>query len=983
MTSDQIISSIKAPIDHPLFFPRVFALVAKKRQKKENELASAICEEYEELSRRLDRTQLQESCSVRNVLRTRKLAQLLINEKGDLQVDLLEKAIPILEMHLYSLGPQRQYDAKRQEHLLKVLKVLSSEKKLALYFKKFERPISNRWAEEIIRDTLQLPAGTVITDAHAKQAVLSAWLCLLRQNVGSCFATAPAEIVHGEQPEQFLQDLLDLLSTGRLKRIFGGVEYSVPLSASWGSGDFSKPIFLRISSSRGVEPEVWYSPGLIAALIAIGFIGTEETLKSKIKRLENWMIPFIQQRSHPYPYCILTAEEIIRAIVLQMLGLTEKNLMEFEARPRVPVQPQLIVQVAKDKKNSGTLGERCNRFYFLFAAAKNAFIGLADNALLKAWEFTLASFSETKFEFARWNLYASLGLKTNEPNGIGQCIHQIIQEKLDQANQKVQEVQYEYETVFTMVKTLEARMRHTSTEKELQWLRMEYQSRRNEFFFLEEQRDGLQEEARRLVDLYDLLYEQYVNLFKDYFQEVYDADLHEISTSPYDDSPAGYRLLYKHGRSNTSQWTLIKNPTDFIESLASFFTATEPQISHMLEGERIKRDFGIIVTAIINHVKTNEFLESAFHRMAAAHNAPIIKNPLEHLDKVEKKPWVYTSGGTMRTLTSCYFRIEGQPKVEEKWVESEVELLVFLADVLKHMPSKMTQPYVEGKRKSILMESPTHAFLLEPMSSSFREAWGLEEYTYTSIRDRFIRPAEMFIESMLINNDMIDALIQLLSEKIPENLEPRFKTILKQIKGPITPPFLRHAILQAVATDRGLSYGQRTVLSADDLDNFLYSTLPFFPSYQLKDRLHRILTLLPDISSEKTDEILRLFDQLPQTYGGNRYLSSQQLQNICKALLCLNGMTTTASVDYHLQIALAAQKLGYAMPAPIIFADTNWVKDEFGFLVNPGTGSLELWRVDYTGTQGFPMRSWKKWLNGSSPNQKWAVYSKPSEYGQS
>lgn len=978
---DQILSSVKAPIDHPLFFPRIFALVAKKRHKQGSELASVICEEYEELSRRLDRTQIQESCAVRNVLRTRKLSQLLINENGELQIDLLAQAIQILEEHLYSIGPQRQYDAKRQEHLLKILKALKSENRLALYFKKFERPMSNKWAEDIIRDTLQLAPGTVLTDAHTKQAVLSAWMCLLRQNVGSCFATAPAEIVHDEQPEQFLQDILDLLSTGRLKRIFGGVEYSVPLSATWGSGDFKKPIFFQVSN-MGVEPEVWYSPGLIVALEAVGFINADEKLKSKIKRLENWMVPFIKQRSHPYPYCFLSPEEILRAIILQMLGLTQKNLAEFEKRPRAPVQPQLIVQTPKDKKNSGTYGERCNRFYFLFDTAKNAFKGLADNALLKAWEFTLASFSETKFEFARWNLYASLGLKTNEPDGIGQCIYRIIQEKLDQSNQQIQEIQYEYESVFTMVKTLEARMRHTSTEKELQWLRMEYQSRKNEFYFLEDQRDSLQEESQRLVNLYELLYEQYVHLFKDYFQEVYDADMHEISSSPYDDSPAGYRLLYKHGRSNTSQWTLIRSPTDFIDALASFFIATEPQISHLLEGERIKRDFGMIVTAIINHVKTKEFLESAFYRMAAAHNAPIIKNPLEQLDKVEKKPWVYTSGGTMRTLTSCYFCIEGPPKIEEKWVESEVELLVFLADILKHMPSKTIQQYVEGKRKSMLIESPTHAFLLKPMNASFKEAWSLEEYTYTSIRDRFIRPAEMFVENMLMDSDMVEALVQILADKVPVNLQPRFKSILNEIRGPITPHFLRDAILKTVLTDRGLSYGQRSVISADELDSILYSTLPLFPIYELKDRLYRILTLLPNISSQKMDEIFHLFNQLPQSSGANRYIGSQQLQNICKALLCLSGLTTTASVDYHLLIASAAQQMGYAMPTPIIFADTNWVKEEFSFLVNPGTAKLELWRVDYTGTQGFPMSSWQQWVNGSRPDQKWAIYTKPSEYGQ-
>jgi hypothetical protein len=75
--------------------------------------------------------------------------------------------------------------------------------------------------------------------------------------------------------------------------------------------------------------------------------------------------------------------------------------------------------------------------------------------------------------------------------------------------------------------------------------------------------------------------------------------------------------------------------------------------------------------------------------------------------------------------------------------------------------------------------------------------------------------------------------------------------------------------------------------------------------------------------------------------------------------------------------------MGYAMPAPVIFADTNWVKDEFGFLVNPGTGKLELWRVDYTGSIGAPMSIWKQWVNGTNPSHKWVVYTKPFEYGQS
>ena len=51
----------------------------------------------------------------------------------------------------------------------------------------------------------------------------------------------------------------------------------------------------------------------------------------------------------------------------------------------------------------------------------------------------------------------------------------------------------------------------------------------------------------------------------EYFQEVYDADMHEdVEGSLYDDSPAGFRLLYKHGRRNPGTWTLIHTPESIL-----------------------------------------------------------------------------------------------------------------------------------------------------------------------------------------------------------------------------------------------------------------------------------------------------------------------------------------------------------------------------------------------------------------------------------
>ncbi len=979
-----ILSSVKVPLNHPLFFSRVFALAVKNRQSKEAEqpytIQSIIAEEYEELSRHLDRSQIQESCSVRNILRVRHLVCLLIDDKGELNMALLLDAIKSLKAHLYSLGPNRQYDAKRQEHILKILEVLHQDKNLIRFLKKITKPLSNKNAEDIIRDTLQLPSNTLITDAYTKRAVLAAWLSYLRQNVGSCFATAPAKIIHDEQPELFLQDIADLVAIGRLKRTFGGIEYSVPLSASWGGGDLKKPLLIQCSSKH-IHPEIWYSPGLIVAFESIGLLKNRESTKQKISQLKNWIIPLIQQKRNLFPYFVMTAEEIIRAILLQASGLTEQNLRDYENRPKSMIHNQVFMQLASSSRSLGGIGEKCIKFLEQFEIAKNAFKGLADNALLKSWEFTLASFSETKLEFTHWNLYSSLGMKTDEPGGIGQCIYHMIQRKLDVVNKKVQELHYEYEIAYTQIKILETRIRQVSTEKEIQWLKVEYQNQANEFYFLQEQYNEAQYQARTLVGLYESLYRLYLGLFKDYFQEVYDADMQEVTTGPFDDSPAGFRLVYKHGRDNPSLWTRIHNQTEFIDALTSFFVATEPQIAATLEIKEMERDLSEIVTAIIHHIKTKDFLESAFHRMAAAHHAPLIKDPLEHLDQIEKKPWVYTSGGTMNTLISCYYRLENKPKEDSKWVESSLELLVFLVDTIKLMPHYLLEPYLKETHVAMLMQSPTHAFLLKPALPLFKESWMNEEFTYTFVRDHIARPAERFVENLLLDNQMIEFFIEFLSEKVPENFRPRFKAVLSQITGPINSISFREYIIDMVLQDRGLRYGRTSVLAADEVDSILYTHLPLCPLHELRDRLRQLFILLPGIHPKHTEEMLVLFDQIPLSRS-SQMVSANHLQDICKALLCLMDFAPSTAYDYHLAVSQAAQKLGFAMPTPLLFADTNWAKDEFGFVLNPGTGKFELWRLDYTGRVGYPMSSWSHWLDGSHVNPQWSIYTKPMEYGQ-
>lgn len=965
------------------FLDKVFRIVAKARkaaQVRDGDNLKRVCaEEYEDLSKRLDITGIQESCSVRNVLRTRRLANLLINDKGELMIALLSRVITHLKAHLYSLGPQRSLDSVRQEHVLTVLTLLQTNKELVRLLQGISKPYSHPQAEQIIRETLQLPHNTIIQDAHARRAALSAWLCYLRQNVGSCFATAPAILVQSEQPALFLTDLKDLINTGRLKRTFGGFEYVVPISSSWGAGDLRKPLILP-AWEESDKTGMWNSPGLLLAFEAAELIDKAKSLEEKTGNLKEFIHSFINERHRGHTAILTSAEEIIRWALMKHFKLSEDDLEAFENRPKGMIHTSLLMQVSTPSSGMGGKGESSVNFYHKLDSALNAFKGLADNALLKSWEFSLASFSETKSEFTRWNLYSSLGLGPNEPGGIGEGLYKIIKQKVEYYNQKIGEVQIEYEQVFTQLKQLELRIRHAASERDAQWIRSDYQSKLNEFYSLEEIRDKTHAKTTRLANLFDTLIDKYDQLFPQYFQEVYDADMHEVQTGPYDDSPAGFRLVFKHGRANTSQWTKIRNPNEFIDALASFFTSTERELINSNEFTGFENELTEIVTSIVSHIRTKEFLETAFYRMAKAHNTPMIKDPLEHLEKIDKKPWAYTSGGTINTLLSCYFRREAKPTEVSRWVESPIELLVFFTDTLKQIPYKLLDDYRHDPNRSMIMHSPTHAFLLKPGIDQFKDAWQTEAYTYTWVRDNLVKPMERFLDSIQLDEESMDFLVEKLTEQVPLNFQHYFRKTFSHMHGDLPPNSFREYIVDKMGLERGLHYAGQPVISADDIDSSLYSLLPLFPTNQLKEKVGAIMSILPGLPADALPRINEILEEHALNRRTSSLMSSEGLQDACLALLCILFGTTTTPIDYQKEIARAAQQLGFAMPSPIVFADTNWVKDAFAFVVNPGTGSFELWRMDFNGRIGHPMSYWRQWLNGSRKDIPWGIYVKPHEY---
>lgn len=820
-----------------------------------------------ELSLLCDLSKLQESFRVRALARSQRLADILITEGGDLDLLALQE---ILGSWGHVLCPGGENDVifmERQKALLSHLPELFKS------IKRFQKPLCHALAERFVRETLQLPQKTLLTNAHIRRAVLSACLTLLRQNVGSCFATAPAIVIQEEQVERLVQDLYELLTTGKLRRVIAGTEFTVPLSPSWGWGDLRKKV-----DAGNIE----YCPGFIIAMTKVGILDPNLSFEKQVAKAASFAAPFRGKG--------LTIEELLRAVLIGHFG----------------------VKIEEKEKE-----------------ARSAFRSVCDHALLKAWEFTLASFSEAKMEFSRWNLYVSLGLQHDIPDGIGEVLYNYANEKLVESNKKVEEYQIEYENAFNQVKSIEGLLRHAATEEETRRLRAEYQGRYYHMQVSLDMRDKAYAAASNYSSLYSFMVKQYDEKFPEYFQEIYDAEMYEVEADVYDDSPAGFRLVYKHGRVDAAAWSFIYNGEQFIDALVDFFRMTEGLISAVYDWDEGRRAIQDMTTQVILHVRSKQFLDSAIKR--------------------RNKPWAYVSGGLLPHLLKIYYRREGEFSEEAKWVESEQELLIFFIDALKNLPFSVLE---EGRK--MLMHTPTHACILEPFWEIFEKGWREEQFTYTWVRDEVIAPRQSFYEKITLSLKQQEFLIQTFARSLP--------------------PLHAHLWQQEIPFLSDNSYLQdfRDKMRIESLlpfwDGFLYSMLPLTPAHKWKENVKKLIS---------HPELGGVLDQLPAPQSP--WLGKRDLLALAKARLLLAEGCPVLSYDAHKSIALRAQEEGLAPPPPVIFADTNWPGFFFAFLVNPGTLSLEFWRCDSTGAYGMPMSHWKPYLNGKE-RKTWGVFTRPYQY---
>ena len=194
----------------------------------------------------------------------------------------------------------------------------------------------------------------------------------------------------------------------------------------------------------------------------------------------------------------------------------------------------------------------------------------------------------------------------------------------------------------------------------------------------------------------------------------------------------------------------------------------------------------------------------------------------------------------------------------------------------------------------------------------------------------------------------------------------------------MSPKEFQQHLVHTMDKERGLKSKGVAVLAEEEIDSLLFQSLPLFPIHQMRDKLEALFAKFPHLSSAARQNLLKIWEDLPSSHES--FAGANTLQNIAKGLLCLERGATSSPQNEHLLIAQAARALGFALPEPILFADSNWVRDDFGFAINPGSGKLDFWRFDCIAVTGSPMASWQQWFNGSRKDLTWGVYTRPFEY---
>lgn len=904
----------------------------------------------------------QSPITAQNIFFARTVAAQLLSEQGTLENTRIVACIQNFSKYVYPVSTNRHQSTPGRQHILKMLKMLQTSAFMRDTINHLFVP-SYPALQAIIRETLALSPSAPVQEHHVRQAVLAALFTYLRQDVGSCFATSLAIIIHREQPERFIKDLADLLAFGKLTRIAGDREIVTPMNLFPCIGELFQPIEILDLYPHPLL-QIAKSPGIQQAFVATGILSDVEPVETQIQQLlsHEFLLQKTQQTNDR-----ITANELLQTTLMHYFQVSKQEVAHVLLHEGIQNKEKIL-----ESPNTHQFSPRQKVYHYLeaYEQARKGFIANTQNRLLKCWEYTLATLADARQSSTAQHLQTSLGMRDQGPYGLQAILQEYFDNAIRLTQEAISKAERTYEEAKVQLDYVSRRAAHAMSEQEQRVLSMDRIRFQQELTQARNEWETLQSKIKQLVTCPSFLITFYQKTLPSFFKSCYDPLIQEF-TDALADTPSGFRVLYTHGRSHPHTWTPIYSINEYVQALSNFFSSTEPDLLERRQAKGIEKELSACIQQIIASFHSSAFQAAALNRILKAHAQPENPSILNHLDTVAHTPWAYVSGGTVSTLITDYFENHQDNVCITKHAEHAHELAAFLSDALKDLPVPIKQ-YLEADHY-LIISSPTHTFSIQANSPLFRDAWDNDWYSYTWLRDVWMQKQQKFLRTTTYSAQEVSAFINIFcTTNHLLQIKDEWLAFCSDLSFSL-PEFYNQSskfFQQAFPNSPALiSFLEKHVASA------LVQLSPFSSEQQLPTVIESISQYLGIPSRITFEKFAHLIEQYVPKFS---MLSALDLRRIYSGLLMESYQRTYTEEDLCAQLAAATRSLGFSYPAPLLFGDTNWTNAYFGFIVHPGTQGIEIWQFDYLGLNGRPVGNSHQLLSLQHP---WVLFPNPTDYG--
>jgi hypothetical protein len=349
--------------------------------------------------------------------------------------------------------------------------------------------------------------------------------------------------------------------------------------------------------------------------------------------------------------------------------------------------------------------------------------------LMKSYEYTVAALADVQVGFSRWNFFSALGLDNTATGGLGKVIYGIIEKKVKEKNEEQKDLISDIEFLEQSLDFDDAAFKAASSIDRMNSIK---QSAKIKQLYLDRKITDYEEGGKKnkaFASLYPFFIEQYGELFPHYFQELYDPEM-AAGDNPFEDQAAGFRLVYKHGRSDSRVWTYIYTDQEYIAAIREFIVLTETILINLKRGEGLEKVIETIVSEILLAIDTKEFIEEQKQRVHSMHQTYLKREG-------NTSPYAYISGGNIESLIKSYYCSTTPLRKEKISAQTPKDLCYSLIEWMKDAKDIEISAFDKDPFKGFILTNEIHACNFLPGMEMFKKGWMDVGNTYSYMRDHF------------------------------------------------------------------------------------------------------------------------------------------------------------------------------------------------------------------------------------------------------